>query len=77
MDVRATPDTKAMLEGSEELEVLLCDYKTVCRMCDAPDAGIHDIRFRVGAVNSAEPAPPTEAKAPPARRHPRRGRGPA
>jgi ADP-ribose pyrophosphatase len=38
VDVRCPPGAKPQLEGSEELEVLLWDFTTVCRMCDAPDA---------------------------------------
>ena len=38
--VRSTPETKPHLEASEELEVVLWDYETVCRMCDATDVGM-------------------------------------
>jgi ADP-ribose pyrophosphatase len=40
VDVRATPKSKPQLEASEELEVVLWDHETVCRMCDAPDTGM-------------------------------------
>jgi ADP-ribose pyrophosphatase len=40
VDVRSTPKTKPHLEAAEELETMLWDYDTVCRMCDAPDAGM-------------------------------------
>ena len=39
-DVRLPPDAKPKLEGSEELEPVLWDYETVCRMCDTPDAAL-------------------------------------
>ena len=40
VDVHSTPETKPHLEASEESEVVLWDYETVCRQCDAPDAGM-------------------------------------
>jgi ADP-ribose pyrophosphatase len=40
VDVRSTPTTKPRLEASEELEAVLWDLETVCRMCDAPDAAM-------------------------------------
>jgi ADP-ribose pyrophosphatase len=40
VDVRSTPAAKPKLDGSEELEPVLWDYETVCRMCDAPDAAM-------------------------------------
>jgi ADP-ribose pyrophosphatase len=44
VDARATPEGKADLQASEDLEVLLLDYEGVCRLCDAPD-----VRFDVKA----------------------------
>jgi ADP-ribose pyrophosphatase len=40
VDVRSTPGGKPRLDASEELEVVLWDFATVSRMCDAPDAGM-------------------------------------
>jgi ADP-ribose diphosphatase len=37
VDVRATPETKQVLEESEDIEVLLLDFEQVCRLCDNPD----------------------------------------
>ena len=36
----ATPEGKADLQDSEDIEVLLLDYEDVCRMCDRTDARI-------------------------------------
>ncbi len=40
VDVRSTAKTKPHLEAAEELEAVLWDYDMVCRMCEAPDAGM-------------------------------------
>jgi ADP-ribose pyrophosphatase len=40
VDVRSTAGVKPQLEESEESEVLLWDFETVCEMCDAPDHGM-------------------------------------
>jgi ADP-ribose pyrophosphatase len=37
VDVRATPEMKQKLEGSEDIEVVLFDYEQVCKLCDNPD----------------------------------------
>jgi ADP-ribose diphosphatase len=37
IDVRATPEMKQKLEGSEDIEVVLLDYEQVCKLCDNPD----------------------------------------
>jgi ADP-ribose pyrophosphatase len=37
VDVRATPETKQVLEESEDIEVLLLDFEQVCKLCDNPD----------------------------------------
>jgi ADP-ribose pyrophosphatase len=37
VDVRATPETKQVLEESEDIEVLLLDFEQVCKLCDDPD----------------------------------------
>lgn len=34
VDARATPDAKAKLEASEDLEVVLLDFAGICRLCD-------------------------------------------
>jgi len=34
VDVRATPQSKQALEGTEDIEVLLLDYAQVCQMCE-------------------------------------------
>jgi ADP-ribose pyrophosphatase len=37
VDVRATPEMKQKLEGSEDIEVVLLDYEQICKLCDNPD----------------------------------------
>ena len=37
VDVRATPEMKQALEGTEEIEVVLLDHEQVSKLCDNPD----------------------------------------
>jgi ADP-ribose pyrophosphatase len=40
VDVRAAPGAGPKLEASEDIEVHLLDYPTLCRLCDDPSAWI-------------------------------------
>ncbi len=40
VDARTTPDAKAKLDASEDLEVVLLDFAGICRLCDDRSARI-------------------------------------